>query len=143
MAEINLRFHEVLCDATRSGLLRQLIQEVHDRVRRFPGTTLSYPGKAVTVPAEHEELLDAIEARDGDLAASLAQRHMATAMGLRIEMLRTAQEAAVSARFGPAAPAGPSSVRDARKRGGAHKPEARDSQAPSPAGPALSRGRTA
>ena len=143
MAEINLRFHEVLCDATRNGLLRQLIEEVHDRVRRFPGTTFSYPGRAVTASAEHNELLDAIEAHDGDLAASLAQGQMTTSMGLRIEMLRMAQETATSARFGQAAPADRPSVCSARKRHRAHRPDAEDSRAVSPADPALSRGRTA
>jgi DNA-binding GntR family transcriptional regulator len=86
-AEINLRFHEELCRTTRNELLLYLLGQVHDRVRRFPGTTFSVPGRTVSAPNEHDELLEAIEARDRVRAQDLAERHMRHAMALRIEML--------------------------------------------------------
>jgi len=87
MAAVNLRFHERIGQATGNGVLLSLISEIHDRVRRFPGTTFAYPGRAAEAVTDHEALLGAIESRDSDGAEDLARSHMARAMELRIEML--------------------------------------------------------
>lgn len=88
MSEINLRFHETLCRATRNDFLLYLTQQVDDRLRRFPGTTLSYPGRAASMLEAHEALIGAIERRDAELASSLAQQRMAGAREVRILMLQ-------------------------------------------------------
>ena len=92
MAAANLRFHERIGQVTRNSVLLSLMSEIHDRVRRFPGTTFSYPGRAAEAVTDHEALLQAIEARDADQAEHLARTHMARAMDLRIEMLHRAAQ---------------------------------------------------
>ncbi len=96
MAAANLRFHERIGQATRNAVLLSLMSEIHDRVRRFPGTTFSYPGRAAEAVTDHEALLKAIEARDPDQAEHLARTHMERAMQLRIEMLHRTSEASVN-----------------------------------------------
>ncbi len=88
MASVNVEFHEALCRATRNELLLTLMKQVHDRVKRIPGTTFSVPERAEQALVEHEQVLRAIEAHDGDAAERLARAHMARAMQLRIQMLR-------------------------------------------------------
>ena len=88
MASINLQFHEAVCKAGRNSFLLDLMTTVHDRVRRFRGTTFSHPNRPDEAIDEHERLIDAIEARNADLAEQLARTHMTNAMEIRIRLLR-------------------------------------------------------
>ena len=88
MASINLQLHEAVCEAGRNAFLLELMRFVHDRVRRFPGTTFSKAGRPAKAIAEHEAIIDAIEGRRADDAARLASQHMARSMDVRIEQLR-------------------------------------------------------
>jgi DNA-binding GntR family transcriptional regulator len=87
MAAVSLRFHERIGQATGNAVLLSLISDIHDRVRRFPGTTLAYPGRATEAVTDNEALLGAIESRDGDLAERLACDQLARSMDVRLEML--------------------------------------------------------
>ncbi len=126
MAQVNLRFHESLCRATHNDFLLFVMQQVHDRVRRFPGTTLSYPGRAESMPAAHEELVRAIEERKPELASTLARRRMAAARELRIRMLHGPSEGVEleRRRGAPDGPARSAGSRPTRKRANSHGPPA-------------------
>lgn len=87
MAATSLRFHERIGQATGNGVLLSLINGIHDRVRRFPGTTLGYPGEAAEVVTDSEALLSAIQSHDADLAERLACAQLARSMDVRIELL--------------------------------------------------------
>lgn len=87
MAAMNIRFHEALCHASRNGLLLHFLQQVHDRVHRFPGTTFSEPNRALEAVREHEDLIDAIVRGDATSAERVAVEHMGRAMAVRMEML--------------------------------------------------------
>lgn len=88
MATVNLQFHEAVCKAGRNSFLLELMQMVHDRARRFPGTTFSQPGRPDSAIREHEAMIEAIEGRRADDAEQLAGEHMARAMEVRIRLLR-------------------------------------------------------
>ncbi|MGE3268965.1 MAG: GntR family transcriptional regulator [Chloroflexota bacterium] len=96
MAELNIEFHEAVCDAAHNGMLLLFMRQIHDWVRRFGSTdtTFAHPGRAEQAILEHERIVDAIEAGDGDLAGNLAREHMNRAREVRISMLRerSAQE---------------------------------------------------
>ena len=85
---INLAFHEAMYKAGHNAFLLELIRTAHDRVRRFPGTTLSQAGRPEAVVAEHDEIIGAIERRDGGQAEEIARRHMGQAMEIRIQQNR-------------------------------------------------------
>lgn len=94
MAAINLQFHEAICKSGRNSFLLDLMITVHDRVRRFPGTTFSYGSRPVEALEEHDRMVDAIERREADEAERLARQHMTNAMGIRIQLLRIAEDPA-------------------------------------------------
>jgi len=88
MAKRNLEFHEAIGKAGHNGFLLGLLSTVHDRVRRFPGTTLSRPDHASLAVKEHDDIIAAIQARDPELADQLSREHMTHALKVRIEMTR-------------------------------------------------------
>lgn len=88
MAAVNLEVHEAIARAGRNAFLSELLDTVHDRVRRFPGTTFSDAARASRAIDEHARIIDAIERRDADAAEHLARAHMADAMAVRIRLLR-------------------------------------------------------
>ncbi len=100
MADLNFEFHEGLCRAGRSPLLLYFMRQVHDRVRRFPGTTFSHGERALASVREHDAILDAVEARDAELAGRLALEHMTRALEVRIEMLGGRERIALLDRAG-------------------------------------------
>jgi len=87
MAQTNNDFHTALAQISSNELLMRFVEDVQNWVRRFPTTTLSYPGRPDTAFAEHESIIDAVEARDADLAEKRAQDHMRVAEEIRMKML--------------------------------------------------------
>ena len=88
LSRLNLAFHEAMYKAGHNEFLLELIKTAHDRVRRFPGTTLSQPDRPQAVVQEHAEIIDAIERRDGQRAEEIASRHMGRAMEIRMQLYR-------------------------------------------------------
>jgi DNA-binding GntR family transcriptional regulator len=92
LAAANIAFHTAIASCTENELLIQFIDDVHTRVKRFPTTTLSFPGRAETAMAEHHELIDAIGAHDPTRAEEIARRHMHAAEQVRFAMFRNDDE---------------------------------------------------
>jgi DNA-binding GntR family transcriptional regulator len=88
MLDVHIQFHEDVARASGNGMLLEMMQQIHDRVRRFPTTTFSHPGRAAEALEEHEALLSALERRDADEAERLARVHMSRAMQARVAMIQ-------------------------------------------------------
>lgn len=86
-ATANSEFHLALAQATGNELLTRFIGDVENWVKRFPTTTLSFPGRPDSALAEHEAILEAIEGRDPERAEQLARKHMSVAEEIRMQML--------------------------------------------------------
>jgi DNA-binding GntR family transcriptional regulator len=72
---LNTRFHQAINAAAHNDqLLRTLLQLVN-RLRLSPVSIFDAPGRAEAILKEHRILLDAIIARDEELAARLAAEH--------------------------------------------------------------------
>jgi DNA-binding GntR family transcriptional regulator len=93
MIELNIEFHEAICQASRNSLLQEFVRRIHEWVRRFPDTTMSLKGRGSEAVAEHQALLEAIRARDPDKAERLARDHMHRAQQLRVQMIQSAASA--------------------------------------------------
>ena len=85
--DANNRFHTAMARISGNELLIRFIEDVQNWVKRFPTTTLSYPGRPQSALAEHAAIVDAIEQRDAELAEQLAREHMRVAEEIRIHML--------------------------------------------------------
>jgi DNA-binding GntR family transcriptional regulator len=82
----NRHFHQVVWQATHQLALIDLLQRVEVQLGRLPLTTLSYEGRWEETVKQHAELVDAIEARDGDRAADVARRHFSEARDIRLKL---------------------------------------------------------
>lgn len=85
-AAANRAFHEAIWQASHSPTLDDLLRRLNVHLIRYPTTTLTWGDRWEEVLAEHEELLDAIEARDAERARDIAERHMAGAREVRLRM---------------------------------------------------------
>jgi DNA-binding GntR family transcriptional regulator len=92
MIELNIEFHEAIARGSRNVLLLQFMRQIHDWVRRFKDTTVSYGGRGTDAAEEHDALLEAIAKRDPDAAERIAREHMARARQVRVMMLQGSRE---------------------------------------------------
>lgn len=82
----NRAFHQAVWTAAHQPALADLLHRIELQLGRFPITTLSYPGRWETSIEQHEALVAAIEARDGDKAAEIASQHFAEAREIRLAL---------------------------------------------------------
>lgn len=85
-AAANRQFHEAVWAASHSPTLIDLLQRLNVHLVRYPTTTLEGDDRWHAVLAEHEELLDAIDAGDAMRAREIAERHMDGAREVRMRM---------------------------------------------------------
>lgn len=90
MAVLNLEFHEELARCSQNTFLLHTLRTVHDRVRRFPGTTFSHRNRWQTAIEEHDAILEALRAGDAQASFERARHHMTVAREIRIAMLNDA-----------------------------------------------------
>lgn len=86
MVEANQQFHEAIWRASHNESLTDLLQRLSLHLARYPGTTLSSPGRWAKALSEHAQLVDAIENRDGDAAHEIARGHFLAARDIRLEL---------------------------------------------------------
>jgi DNA-binding GntR family transcriptional regulator len=86
MMEANQQFHEAVWRASHNESLTDLLQRLSLHLARYPGTTLSSPGRWDKARAEHAGLVDAIEDRDGDAAYEIARGHFLAARDIRLDL---------------------------------------------------------
>lgn len=82
----NNRFHEALWRASHNATLEDVITRLISRLRRYPQTTLTFPGRWERVLVEHGQLIAAIRKQDPDQAAAIAAGHMTAARDTRLRM---------------------------------------------------------
>lgn len=89
MVEVDTGFHQILYQASRNERLAQIINNLREQIHRFRQTSLSYPGRMKFALEEHREIVDAISARDSELARKLAQEHVENAENSMMQVIRT------------------------------------------------------
>jgi DNA-binding FadR family transcriptional regulator len=92
-AVANRRFHEAAWAASHNPTLVDLLQRLNIHLVRYPTTTLTYGDRWKAVLREHEELIGAIEARDGEAARRIAEHHMFGAREVRLRMYAEGEHA--------------------------------------------------
>ncbi|MGW5237491.1 GntR family transcriptional regulator [Monashia sp. NPDC004114] len=84
LVEANLGFHASIWRATHNESLIDVLERLNLHLARYPETTLAVAGRWAEARGEHRELVDAIEARDGDRAEEIATKHFAEARDIRL-----------------------------------------------------------
>lgn len=87
--EIHDEFHRRLFDIADSPRLVQMINSLSDYISRFTKTGYSIPGRSSAAMQEHQDLLEALEARDSSRAEKIAGHHV---MNTKTVVLRQYEE---------------------------------------------------
>jgi len=77
--ESDTRFHDVLYQTSRNQRLIQILSTLRDEIQRFRSVSLAYPGRMKEALEEHRKIVEAIAARDEDLAKKVAIEHIENA----------------------------------------------------------------
>ncbi|WP_371154519.1 GntR family transcriptional regulator [Jannaschia sp. 2305UL9-9] len=84
LARANRRFHGQIHLASHNRYLVQQLSMVHRSMALMATTSLAAEGRGETALAEHEAIVAAIAARDGDRAAAALRQHLSTAFEVRL-----------------------------------------------------------
>ncbi|MGB3407493.1 MAG: GntR family transcriptional regulator [Jannaschia sp.] len=84
LARANRRFHSQIHLASHNRYLVQQLSMVHRSMALMATTSLAAEGRGKTALAEHEAIVDAISARDGERAANALRQHLSTAFEVRL-----------------------------------------------------------
>lgn len=88
MARLNRAFHETICRAARNRYLDNAARELQDWIALLGPTTFTVTGRPSSSHGEHQAIIDAIAARDGDRAERLARAHIREALRCRLKLLQ-------------------------------------------------------
>ncbi|MDD4170948.1 MAG: GntR family transcriptional regulator [Syntrophomonas sp.] len=88
LVEVDTSFHELLYRASRNVRLATIISNLREQIQRFRLTSLSFPGRNKESLLEHKQIVEAIQARDTQLARQLAQEHIENAENVLIECMK-------------------------------------------------------
>lgn len=88
LVEVDTSFHELMYKASRNERLATIISNLREQIQRFRLTSLSFPGRNKESLQEHKQLVEAIQARDSQLARQLAQEHIENAENVLIECIK-------------------------------------------------------
>ena len=84
LARDNRRFHGQVHRASHNRFLVQQLGLVHRSMALMATTSLAAPGRPETALAEHDAVVDAIEARDEDAAEAAMRHHLSRAFETRL-----------------------------------------------------------
>lgn len=84
---IDIEFHQRIINMSRNTVIQDLIQDNHlfDRIFRIPYSVPSYWQRDEEVSYGHQNIINALAARDADLAEKLLRMHIMSAKKRRIE----------------------------------------------------------
>lgn len=88
MAALNRLFHRRLLDAARNRFLHSSMASVETTMLILGPTSMESRDRAQAAIGEHDAVIDALSARDGETAERLMRQHMEGAQSERLRMLR-------------------------------------------------------
>lgn len=92
LRDANREFHETVWRASHNEPLKDLLRRLDLHVARYPGTTLSQPGRWSESHEQHREIIAAIEKQDAELAHGTTAAHFTKARELRLALWAQGKE---------------------------------------------------
>ncbi len=74
------RFHEMIYAGCGSMILRDTLAPLHKKIQQYRRNALRTPDRAAHSVREHRAILEAIQQKDGDLAAERMKQHIENAL---------------------------------------------------------------
>ncbi len=87
-AAINQSFHQSLYRAGRNRFLTQATQAMNNALLLLGPTTLADEGRITVVCRQHQDIIDAIRARDEEAAGAMAEAHLETSLRHRLSVMQ-------------------------------------------------------
>lgn len=85
--EVDTKFHELIFKASKNDRLLSMINNLREQVQRFRTTTLAVSGRMKFALEEHRRIVEAIAARDVQLAQQMAKEHIESAENALLEVI--------------------------------------------------------
>jgi len=85
---VDTQFHDVLYRASRNDRLVQMINHLRENIQRYRMISMGTPGRMRETLEEHKQMVEAITARDVELARRVAQEHIENAENCMMEAIR-------------------------------------------------------
>jgi DNA-binding GntR family transcriptional regulator len=85
--EVDTKFHELIFRASKNDRLLGMISNLREQVQRFRTTTLAVSGRMKFALEEHRRIVEAIAARDVQLAQQMAKDHIESAENALLEVI--------------------------------------------------------
>lgn len=76
IVETDIKFHDLLYQASRNQRLEGIISNLREQLTRFRTLSMSYPGRLEATLEEHRAMVDAIAQGNMEAAQQAAERHM-------------------------------------------------------------------
>ncbi|MCX7564945.1 GntR family transcriptional regulator [Sulfitobacter sp. F26169L] len=93
LARANRRFHKQIHLASHNRFLVQQLDLVHRSMALMATTSLAVQGRGEIAQREHDKIVSAIEARDGDAADAALRAHISVAFTTRLKQEAEQREA--------------------------------------------------
>ncbi len=74
-SDLNIRFHQTILELSRCKLLGETADGLFLHMRAIRARTIGEADRAVRSIIDHMSIIEALEARDGDLAEQLVREH--------------------------------------------------------------------
>jgi DNA-binding GntR family transcriptional regulator len=87
IVEVDARFHEHLYASSRNDRLSQILSLLREQIQRFRTRTMTHPARVKVALDEHRGIVEAVAARQGELARRLAQEHIESAENFLMTLL--------------------------------------------------------
>ncbi|NLF80217.1 MAG: GntR family transcriptional regulator [Clostridia bacterium] len=79
VVELDSRFHDIICKASKNRPLRDMMSNYHNFVKLARHKSLTKPERIPMMLTEHRKIMHAIAKGDGELASQLAVEHISKA----------------------------------------------------------------
>lgn len=89
---LNRQFHRTLLDAARNRFLVEAVAGLEKTLLILGPSTMEDASRAAQAHAEHEAILAALQARDGERAEALMRAHISAAHGVRLRQFRADEQ---------------------------------------------------
>ena len=87
LREIDDKFHAILCNLCGRSMLKDTIQPLHRKIKRYRKASMQRQSRTVSMITEHRGIYDAIAAGDAALAEKLTAAHIENAKKNMLEGL--------------------------------------------------------
>ncbi|ARC38772.1 GntR family transcriptional regulator (plasmid) [Paracoccus yeei] len=90
LVQRNKLLHRQIVQASHNDYMIEALNNLSVHLSLLPGSTYATPSRILTAQAEHEAIVEAIAARDGEGAERAARTHIAEGFAIRLKMLAEA-----------------------------------------------------